>query len=107
MMKNGVVIINSSRGALIETNDAIDSLKSGKIGALAIDVYEQESTLFFRDLSSSIIADDTIQRLMSFPNVLVTAHQAFFTKEALTQIASITLNNIKAWKAGKPENLVK
>jgi D-lactate dehydrogenase len=107
MMKNGVVIINSSRGALIEINDAIDSLKSGKIGALAIDVYEQESTLFFRDLSSSIIADDTIQRLMSFPNVLVTAHQAFFTKEALTQIASITLNNIKAWKAGKPENLVK
>jgi D-lactate dehydrogenase len=107
MMKNGVVIINSSRGALIETKDAIDSLKSGKIGALAIDVYEQESTLFFRDLSSSIIADDTIQRLMSFPNVLVTAHQAFFTKEALTQIASITLNNIKAWKSGKPENLVK
>lgn len=107
MMKDGVVIINSSRGALIETKDAIKSLKTGKIGALAIDVYEQESTLFFRDLSSSIIADDTIQRLMSFPNVLVTAHQAFFTKEALTQIASITLNNIKAFKAGKLENVVK
>jgi D-lactate dehydrogenase len=107
MMKDGVVIINTSRGALIETKDAIKSLKTGKIGALAIDVYEQESTLFFRDLSSSIITDDTIQRLMSFPNVLVTAHQAFFTKEALTQIASITLNNIKAWQAGHPVNLAK
>ncbi len=105
-MKNGVVILNTSRGGLLQTKDAIHSLKSGKIGALAIDVYEQESTLFARDLSTSIITDDTIQRLMSFPNVLVTAHQAFFTEEALTQIASITLNNIQHWKEGKAENVV-
>lgn len=93
--KNGVMIINTSRGGLIDTNAAIEGLKSGHIGYLGIDVYEQEEKLFFRDLSSEIISDDTIQRLMSFPNVLITAHQAFFTKEALDQIATITLNNIK------------
>ena len=93
-MKNGVMIINTSRGGLIHTKDAIQALKSGKIGYLGIDVYEQEEKLFFKDLSSDIIQDDTIQRLTSFPNVLVTAHQAFFTNEALTQIAVTTLNNI-------------
>ncbi len=92
--KDGVMLINTSRGALIDTDDVIGALKSGKIGYLGIDVYEQEEKLFFRDLSNKIIEDDTIQRLMSFPNVLVTAHQAFFTKEALTQIAQITLNSI-------------
>lgn len=94
MMKQGVMIINTSRGGLIDTKAVISSLKTRQIGYLGIDVYEQEDKLFFRDLSANIIEDDTIQRLMSFPNVLVTAHQAFFTEEALNQIANITLNNI-------------
>lgn len=96
MMKDKVMIINTSRGALIETACVIEGLKEGKIGYLGIDVYEQEEKLFFRDLSADIIQDDNIQRLMSFPNVLVTAHQAFFTNEALTQIALVTFNNIKS-----------
>jgi len=94
MMKTGVMIINTSRGGLVDTKAVIDSLKSRKVGYLGIDVYEQEEKLFFRDLSSHIIEDDTIQRLLSFPNVLVTSHQAFFTEEALTQIAHVTLTNI-------------
>lgn len=96
LMKDSVMIINTSRGALIETASVIEGLKEGKIGYLGIDVYEQEEKLFFRDLSDDIIQDDAIQRLMSFPNVLVTAHQAFFTNEALTQIALVTFNNIKS-----------
>jgi D-lactate dehydrogenase len=94
MMKKGVMLINTSRGGLIDTKAAIKGLKSGQIGYLGIDVYEQEEHLFFRDLSSKIIQDDEIQRLMSFPNVLITAHQAFFTDEAISQIATTTLNNI-------------
>ena len=93
-MKNGVTIINTSRGGLIHTNDAIIALKEKKIGLLGLDVYEQEEKLFFKDLSASIIEDDSIQRLMSFPNVLVTSHQAFFTKEALEQISQRTLQSI-------------
>ena len=89
------MLINTSRGALINTSAVIDALKNGHIAYLGIDVYEQEEHLFFRDLSAEIIADDTIQRLMSFPNVLVTAHQAFFTQEALTQITLITFRNIE------------
>ncbi|WP_281309743.1 2-hydroxyacid dehydrogenase [Flavobacterium flavigenum] len=96
LMKENVMIINTSRGGLIETGCVIEGLKQGKIGYLGIDVYEQEEKLFFRDLSDDIIQDDAIQRLMSFPNVLVTAHQAFFTNEALTQIALVTFNNIKS-----------
>jgi D-lactate dehydrogenase len=96
LMKDHVMIINTSRGGLIETACVIEGLKEGKIGYLGIDVYEQEEKLFFRDLSADIIQDDAIQRLMSFPNVLVTAHQAFFTNEALTQIALVTFNNIKS-----------
>jgi D-lactate dehydrogenase len=95
LVKQGVMLINTSRGGLIDTRAVIEALKTGRIGALGIDVYEQEEKLFFRDLSSNIIADDTIQRLMSFPNVLVTAHQAFFTAEALSQIAITTLKNIQ------------
>jgi D-lactate dehydrogenase len=95
IMKDHVMIINTSRGALIETVSVIEGLKEGKIGYLGIDVYEQEEKLFFRDLSADIIQDDAIQRLMSFPNVLVTAHQAFFTNEALTQIALVTFGNIQ------------
>lgn len=96
LMKNNVMIINTSRGALINTADMIKALKKEKVGYLGIDVYEQEEKLFFRDLSENIIQDDEIQRLISFPNVLITAHQAFFTTEALTQIALITFNNIKS-----------
>lgn len=100
MMKEGVMLINTSRGALIDTSDAIDGLKAGKIGYLGLDVYEQEEKLFFNDLSENIIQDDIIMRLMSFPNVLVTAHQGFFTEEALSQIAQVTLTNIDAFVAG-------
>ncbi|MGM8360685.1 2-hydroxyacid dehydrogenase [Flavobacterium sp. ARAG 55.4] len=96
LMKNNVMIINTSRGALIQTSDVIQALKQGKVGYLGIDVYEQEEKLFFKDHSEDIIQDDAIQRLMSFPNVLVTAHQAFFTDEALTQIALVTFNNIES-----------
>ncbi|MFT3949461.1 MAG: 2-hydroxyacid dehydrogenase [Agriterribacter sp.] len=101
-MKKGVMIINTSRGKLINTEDAIEALKSRHIGYLGIDVYEQEEKLFFKDLSASIIEDDVIQRLMSFPNVLVTAHQAFFTEEALSQIAIKTLQNIQQLSTGIP-----
>ena len=94
LMKPGVTILNTSRGGLINTAHIIEALKTQRVGALCIDVYEQEETLFFRDLSSSIIDDDKIQRLMSFPNVLITAHQAFFTEEALSEIAQVTLNSI-------------
>ena len=94
LMQQGVTIVNTSRGGLINTIDIIAALKTKKVSALAIDVYEQEEGLFFRDLSSKIIDDDKIQRLMSFPNVLITAHQAFFTEEALSEIAEVTLDNI-------------
>lgn len=101
IMKKGVMLINTSRGKLINTADVVQALKSGHIGYLGIDVYEQEEKLFFKDRSGDIIDDDIIQRLMSFPNVLVTAHQAFFTEEALNQIASITLDNINQIISGK------
>jgi D-lactate dehydrogenase len=106
-MKKGVVLINTSRGGLVNTKDAINALKSGQLGALAIDVYEQEEKLFFRDLSNNIIQDDVIQRLMSFPNVLITAHQAFFTREALTQIAQTTLGNVQRFLEGQLQNEVR
>ncbi|MEZ7499174.1 2-hydroxyacid dehydrogenase [Flavobacterium sp. Arc3] len=93
-MKDNIMLINTSRGGLINTTDSIEALKNGKVGYLGIDVYEQEEKLFFKDLSEDIIQDDDIQRLMSFPNVLVTAHQAFFTNEALTQIAITTFENV-------------
>ncbi|MFT3981593.1 MAG: 2-hydroxyacid dehydrogenase [Ferruginibacter sp.] len=100
LTKKGVMIINTGRGKLIDTKAAIEALKTGHIGYLGIDVYEQEEKLFFKDLSADIIQDDTIQRLMSFPNVLVTAHQAFFTDEALEQIASTSLESITAISNG-------
>ena len=96
LMKHNVMIINTSRGALIDTTAVIKALKKEKVGYLGIDVYEQEEKLFFKDHSEDIIQDDEIQRLMSFPNVLVTAHQAFFTEEALKQIALVTLGNIES-----------
>jgi D-lactate dehydrogenase len=103
-MKKGVTLINTSRGGLIHTREVIDALKTGQVGALAIDVYEQEENLFFKDLSGSIIGDDDIQRLISFPNVLVTGHQAFFTQEALSEIAESTLGTIKALLAGDEQD---
>ncbi|MEN9570281.1 MAG: hypothetical protein RL172_1512 [Bacteroidota bacterium] len=102
MMKEGAMLINTSRGALVDTKAVIEGLKNGRIGYLGLDVYEQEEKLFFKDLSENIIQDDTIMRLLSFPNVLITAHQGFFTDEALTQIAQITLGNIDAFASGDP-----
>ncbi|HLS94065.1 MAG TPA: 2-hydroxyacid dehydrogenase [Sphingobacterium sp.] len=101
MMKEGVTLINTSRGGLVDTWAVVEALKSRRLAGLAIDVYEQEEKLFFKDLSGTIIEDDTIQRLMSFPNVLITAHQAFFTEEALTQIARITLQNLQELGRGE------
>jgi D-lactate dehydrogenase len=97
LMKNGVMIINTSRGALINTADAITSLSTQKIGYLGIDVYEQEENLFFEDLSEIIIQDDLILRLNSFPNVLITSHQAYFTREAMEEITITTLENINSF----------
>lgn len=102
LMKDGTMLINTSRGGLINTSDAINGLKNGKIGYLGLDVYEQEETLFFNDLSENIIQDDLIMRLLSFPNVLITSHQGFLTEEALSQIAQITLTNIDEFTAGLP-----
>lgn len=101
MMKHGVMLINTSRGALIDTQAAIEALKTGRLGYLGIDVYEQEEKLFFHNLQDEIIHDDVIMRLMSFPTVLVTAHQGFFTDEALTQIAQTTLHSISDFEQGK------
>ncbi len=100
LMKKGAMLVNTSRGGLIDTKKVIKALKSGRLGAVGIDVYEQEETLFFQNLSEHIIADDTIARLISFPNVLITAHQGFFTQEAMDQIASTTLANLKAFESG-------
>jgi D-lactate dehydrogenase len=99
-MKQGATLINTSRGALIDTHAVIAALKTGRLANLGIDVYEQEERLFFKDLSGSIIEDDTIQRLLSFPNVLVTGHQAFFTEDALSQIAETTLASIDKLSKG-------
>jgi D-lactate dehydrogenase len=94
-MKDGIMIINTSRGGLIDTAALIENLKTGKIGSAGLDVYEEESDYFFEDYSSNILQDDILARLLMFPNVLITSHQAFFTKEALSNIAKTTLNNIK------------
>lgn len=100
IMKQGAMLINTSRGALIDTKAAIDALKSGKLGYLGIDVYEQEEKLFFHDHSENVIQDDVIMRLLSFSNVLITAHQGFLTDEALTQIALVTLQNLAEFEKG-------
>ena len=101
-LKTGAMLINTSRGGLIDTAAAIDALKSGKLGYLGIDVYEQEEDLFFEDLSDTVIQDDDFQRLQSFPNVVITAHQAFFTRNALQNIAETTLANITDFDKGRP-----
>lgn len=100
-MKNGVMLINTGRGALINTQELIAGLKSEKIGAAGLDVYEEESRYFYEDFSLSFIPDDLLARLQTFPNVLITAHQAFFTKEAVSNIAETTLQSICAFQEGK------
>ena len=100
-MKKGVMIINTSRGALLNSQDAIEALKQGKIGALGLDVYEEESELFFEDKSNEVITDDTFRRLSACHNVLFTGHQAFLTREALLSIAGTTLNNAKIFAANE------
>jgi D-lactate dehydrogenase len=98
--KRGSILVNTSRGGLVDTEAATEALKTGQLGGLAIDVYEQEASLFFQDLSSTIICDDVIQRLVSFPNVIVTGHQAFFTVEAIGQIMQTTIDSISAFERG-------
>lgn len=100
-MKRGAILINTSRGALIDTEALIDALKSGQVGAVGLDVYEEEDGLFFRDRSDQIITDDVFARLISFPNVLVTGHQAFFTHEALSEIADTTIHNLTDFESGR------
>ncbi len=101
-MKEGVMIINTGRGKLINTKDLIDGLKDKKIGSAGLDVYEEESDYFYEDHSDIVIDDDILARLLTFNNVIVTSHQAFFTKEALSEIARITLQNIQDFFDGKP-----
>lgn len=97
-MKNGVMLINTSRGALLDTVAVIEALKSGKIGYLGLDVYEEEEQIFFEDRSGLIISDDVFSRLLTFPNVIITGHQAFFTREALENIAATTIKNISGFE---------
>ncbi len=100
-VKPGVILINTSRGALVDAEALIEALKSGRVGAVGLDVYEEEEGLFFRDRSDQIIADDVFARLLTFPNVLITGHQAFFTHEALGQIAAATIRNLSDFEAGR------
>jgi D-lactate dehydrogenase len=101
LFKHGAMLINTSRGGLVKTGDVIEALKSGQLGSLGLDVYEQEGSLFFRDFSEDVIQDDQIARLISFPNVLITSHQGFFTKEAMEQIAVTSFRNIDAFVNGE------
>ena len=102
MMKDKVFIINTSRGALIDAEALIDGIRCGKVGGAGLDVYEEENDFFYEDLSESILKDDVLSRLIMMPNVLITSHQAFLTKEALRRIAEITLGNIRAFAEGQP-----
>lgn len=99
--KPGVMIVNTSRGALVDTRAVIEGLKDGRVGHLALDVYEEEGDLFFEDLSDTVIRDDVFTRLLTFPNVLITAHQAFFTEEAMRNIGLVTLGNATAFAEGR------
>lgn len=110
-MRDGVMIINTSRGGLIDTKALIRGLKTGKVSSAGLDVYEEEAGIFFKDMSNQILNDDVLARLISFSNVVVTSHQAFLTHEALSNIAETTINNILAYKNGKrgqelPNNLI-
>jgi D-lactate dehydrogenase len=100
-MKDGVMLVNTGRGGLVDTRAVIAGLKSGKVGSLALDVYEEEAKLFFEDRSQQILDDDVFSRLLTFPNVLITAHQAFLTREALAAIADVTLDNLTDLEIGR------
>ena len=106
-MKRGVFLINTGRGALLDSRALVAALKSGHIGAAGLDVYEEEAGVFFQDLSDQVLQDDVLARLLTFPNVLVTSHQGFLTREALSGIADTTLGNVRAFELGQPlANLV-
>ena len=105
-LQPGAMLINTGRGALVDTPALIDALKSGQLGYLGLDVYEEEAQIFFEDRSDLPLQDDVLARLLTFPNVIVTAHQAFLTREALAAIAATTRENIARWAAGNPQNLV-
>jgi D-lactate dehydrogenase len=107
-MKRGVVVINTSRGALIDTRALIAALKTGHVGAAGLDVYEEEEGIFFRDLSDQVLQDDVLARLLTFPNVLITSHQGFLTREALDNIARTTLENVRLFESeGRAQNEVR
>jgi D-lactate dehydrogenase len=101
-LKPGAMLVNTSRGKLIDTTAVIAALKRGHLGGLAIDVYEEEEGIFFEDLSGQVLQDDELARLLTFPNVLVTAHQAFLTREALAEIARVTVENLCRVARGEP-----
>jgi D-lactate dehydrogenase len=101
-MKRGAMLVNTSRGGLVDTLAVIAALKTGHLGHLGLDVYEEEADLFFEDLSNSIITDDVFSRLLTFPNVVITAHQAFFTANALEAIAAQTVRNLMHFSHGEP-----
>ena len=102
LMKPGVMLVNVSRGRLVHTTALIEALKTGHIGGVALDVYEEEEGIFFEDLSGLVLQDDELARLLSFPNVLITAHQAFLTEEALGEISRVTIENIRRFASGQP-----
>jgi D-lactate dehydrogenase len=102
LMRAGALLVNTSRGALVDTPAVIEALKSKHLGGVAIDVYEEEERFFFEDHSADILQDDTFARLLTFPNVVVTGHQAFFTENALRDIARTTIDNITAFERGEP-----
>lgn len=102
MMKRGVMIVNTGRGALIDSRALIEALKTGHLGGAGLDVYEEEEGVFFQDLSNQVLQDDVLARLLTFPNVLITSHQAFLTREALASIAHTTLANVRAFERGEP-----
>jgi len=101
-MKKGAIVLNTSRGKLVDTGALLDALKSGRLGGVALDVYEEEEGVFFEDLSGQVLLDDELSRLLTFPNVLVTSHQAFLTHEALSEIARVTTENIARFEKGEP-----
>lgn len=105
LMKKGVMVINTSRGGLIDTKAVIEGLKKGQIGYLGLDVYEEEQNLFFENYSNEVLLDDVFARLLTFKNVVITGHQAFFTQEALKAIASVTMANLDGMEANTPENV--
>jgi len=101
-MKPGAMLVNTGRGALIDSRALIAALKSGRLGAAGLDVYEEEEGVFFEDLSNRVLQDDVLARLLTFPNVLITSHQGFLTREALANIAAVTLGNVSAFERGEP-----